>query len=314
MSPMNAENSLIYHTGALGDFLTTIPSLRFWKTRHKNERVVLVGKSSIGEFAKDIGLVDESYAVDDKRLLPLFLDNFSPDAEKILSPFQTAILFTAPDSPVIKNIRQSGIPSLYSQPPFHATTDKTHISDYHLSLFIDPQSLVPAEKIPFITPIKAWLKKSLTIIPERQTPVALHPGSGSKKKNWPFERFLAVADAMRKKNMAIVWLLGPAEEGVSVPSDDIVVSNQPLSLCAALLSRCRVFVGNDSGMAHLAAAVGCRTIALFGPSDPMVWAPRGKDVRIIYKQKSCSPCHPAPPSCDGGCMTAITVEEMLDEI
>jgi heptosyltransferase III len=288
--------ALLYHTGALGDFITTVPALRFWKARNNNERLVLLGKPSIGEFAEDIGLVNETYGVDGKRFLPLFHDKFSPEAGKILSPFQTAILFAVPDSPVLKNVRHSDITAFYWQPPFPATKDKLHITDYHLSLFTDPQLLKPAEKIPRITPSETSLKNSFAIIPEHLSPVALHPGSGSRKKNWPFERFLTVADAMREKSIPVLWLLGHADEGFDIPSGDMVVSNQPLSLCAALLYRCRIFIGNDSGIAHLAAAVGCRTIALFGPSDPLIWAPRGRDVRVI---------------CNGNDLTAITVEKVL---
>jgi len=310
-------SALVYHSGALGDFITTIPALQYWKTHHKNERLVLLGKSSIGEFAKDIGLIDEVYEMSGTRFMPLFSDSFSSGANKFLSPFQTAILFAAQDSPIIRTIRQSTIQSLYWQPPFPAAKDKIHISDYHLSLFIDPQLLDPEAKSPHISLSAATMKESFTIIPGKCSPVALHPGSGSGKKNWLFERYLSLADAVRKKGMPVVWLFGPADDGFDLPSGDIVVSNKPLALCAALLSRCCAFIGNDSGMAHLAAGVGCRTVALFGPSDPMVWSPRGRDVRVIYKHKTCSPCHrssAAPLSCDNGCLTDITVEEVLDDI
>jgi ADP-heptose:LPS heptosyltransferase len=309
-------STLAYHSGALGDFLTTVPALSFWKKRAGKARLVLLGKPSIGEFAKDTGLVDEAYDVNDKRFLPLFLNDFSSETDTILSPFQTAILFAVPDSPILKNIRNAGIPSLYWQPPFPA--ERLHAIDYHLSLFTDPKLLDPEEKIPRISPPEKRLEQSRKFFTENLLPVALHPGSGSRIKNWPFECFLLVAEVLRKKGTPILWLLGPAEEGIEVPAQDIVVSNQPFALCAALLSRCRAFIGNDSGMAHLAAAAGCRTVALFGPSDPDVWAPRGKDVHVIYKNKPCSPCHrtPAgiPTSCDNGCMNGITVEEVFDKI
>jgi ADP-heptose:LPS heptosyltransferase len=312
---LTAMATLVYHTGALGDFITAVPALSLWKARNKNHRLVLLGNPAVGEFAKDAGVVDDYGDVDDYSFLPLFLDDFSPDVNKILSPFHAAILFAAPDSPVISNFKQSGIKKLFWQPPFPAS--RTPAVDYHLSLFTDPQSLEQAEKVPRFTFPETLLKKSLNVIPEHQTPVALHPGSGSRKKNWPFERWLLLAESLRKKRIPLVWLLGPAERRVAVPSHDYAVVNQPLSLCAALLSRCRAFVGNDSGMAHLAAAAGCRTVALFGPSDPAVWAPRGRDVRVIYKPKPCSPCHrsaTAPLSCDKDCMRAITVEKVLDNI
>ncbi|MGA2507757.1 MAG: glycosyltransferase family 9 protein [Chitinispirillaceae bacterium] len=291
---------LIYHAGALGDFITTIPALRFWKNKNRSERFFLLGKSSIGEFAKDIGLIDEMLDVDSARSAPLFSDDFSSQAGELLAPFKTAILFAAPGSPIISTIRQSTIQSLYWQPSFPATDSRIHLSDYHLSLFTDPQSLGPEAKQPRIAPSAASIKKTLDILPENCSPVGLHPGSGSRKKNWPLERYLLLADKIRKKGISVLWLLGPAEAGFNVPPNDIIVSNRPFALCAALLSRCCAFVGNDSGFAHLAAGVGCRTIALFGPSDPIVWSPRGRDVCVI---KSSNPC-----------MTAITVEEVFNEI
>jgi heptosyltransferase III len=314
---MITASALIYHTGGLGDFITTIPALRFWKARHENEQLVLLGKVSIGIFAQEIGLIDGMLDVDGAQIAPLFSEYFSSAAEKILPPFLTAILFAAQDSPIINAVRRRGIPSAYLQPPFPAAEDKIHIIDYHLSLFTDPQSLDSAKKIPHVTPSEIALKKSLTLVPEHLSPVAIHPGSGSRKKNWPFERFLSLADVLRKKGIPFLWLLGPADDGFTLPSVDIVVSNQPLTLCAALLSRCRTFIGSDSGMAHLAAAVACPSIVLFGPSDPAVWSPRGKNVSIFYTHKSCSPCHRSatvPLSCDNSCMAEITVEDVVNEI
>jgi heptosyltransferase-3 len=312
---ITAMATLVYHTGALGDFLTTIPALRYWGSRNKGDELVLLGLPSIGEFAQDIGLIDDVLDVNSSRFLPLFSERLTPETENILSPFQTAILFATPGSPVINSCRQSGIKNLFWQPPFPSA--RIHAIDYHLSLFTDPSTVPVEKKYPAIIPSGQSIAASTEMLPPDISPVAIHPGSGSRKKNWPFERWLLLADALRKKRVPLLWLLGPAEEGFEVPAHDSAVSNQPCALCAAIFSRCRAFVGNDSGMAHLAAAVGCRTIALFGPSDPAVWAPRGRDVRIVYKQKSCSPCHPppsAPPPCDRNCMTAITVEEVLEGI
>jgi heptosyltransferase-3 len=312
---MKNEAALIYHTGALGDFITTIPALRYWKNRNKTAAAVLLGRSPIGLCAQENGLIDEVYEVNDKKFLPLFYDDFSPEAGSVLSAFQTAILFSSPDSPIVNHARQSGIPSLYWQPPFPA--ERMHTTDYHLSLFTDPQLLCAAEKTPRIIPSEKLPENKLEFNPDNLSPVALHPGSGSRKKNWPFERFVSLADTLRRKGHHVVWLVGPAEQDISFPIMDLLVSNQPLSLCAALLARCFAFVGNDSGMAHLAAAVGCRTVVLFGPSDPAVWAPRGRDVRIIYKKKPCSPCHRTPArckECDGDCLSAITVEDVFEKI
>ncbi len=110
--------------------------------------------------------------------------------------------------------------------------------------------------------------------------VALHPGSGSRAKNWPFALFV---DSARRLSPARPWLLvlGPAEGDVVPPSDALVGRALPLRRLGAVLARAGVFLGNDSGVAHLAAACGTRTLALFGPTDPAQWAPVGRAVRAL---------------------------------
>jgi heptosyltransferase-3 len=105
--------------------------------------------------------------------------------------------------------------------------------------------------------------------------VAIHPFSGSAKKNWPLERFRELA---RRLPWPVEWFAGPEEElegAVRIPD---------LYDLACRLACARLYIGNDSGITHLAAAVGTPVIALFGPTDPAVWAPRGARVTVIGKQ------------------------------
>ena len=110
--------------------------------------------------------------------------------------------------------------------------------------------------------------------------LAVHPGSGSRAKNWPLERFVAAARALAGGRP---WLLvrGPAEEALPCPPDAADAFGWPLRVLAAALGRAGLFLGNDSGVAHLAAACGTRTLALFGPTDPGRWAPVGPAVAVI---------------------------------
>ena len=110
--------------------------------------------------------------------------------------------------------------------------------------------------------------------------LAVHPGSGSPAKNWPLERFAAVARGLCG---AHPWLLvrGPAEEALPRPSGAVEADGWPLRVLGAALSRAGLFLGNDSGVAHLAAAAGTRTLALFGPTDPAQWAPVGPAVATL---------------------------------
>jgi ADP-heptose:LPS heptosyltransferase len=110
--------------------------------------------------------------------------------------------------------------------------------------------------------------------------VAVHPGSGSPTKNWPPERFATVATRLAAGHP---WLLvlGPAEAQISDLEGSVVARNWPVRTLGAALSRAGLFLGNDSGASHLAAASGAPTLALFGPTDPALWAPVGPSVATL---------------------------------
>ncbi len=99
----------------------------------------------------------------------------------------------------------------------------------------------------------------------------IHPFSGSPRKNWPLENFRRLAEAL----VSVRWCAGPEEtlEGATRFDD--------LYDLACWLATARLYIGNDSGITHLAAAVGAPVIALFGPTDPAVWAPRGPRVHVV---------------------------------
>ena len=130
--------------------------------------------------------------------------------------------------------------------------------------------------------------------------LAIHQGSGSAAKNWSKERFLTLAQRLAGERR---WLLvlGPAERetGVAPPPAALVARELPLRVLGAILSRAGLFVGNDSGITHLAAAAGAPTLALFGPTDPSVWAPLGPNVRAVHRT--------------GDAPAALSVEEVLEE-
>ncbi len=119
----------------------------------------------------------------------------------------------------------------------------------------------------------------------------IHPFSGSPKKNWPLERFRALAERLP---MPVRWCAGPEEE-----LDDAVRFESLWDL-ACWVAAAGLYIGNDSGITHVAAAVGTPVVALFGPTDPCVWAPRGPCVRVI---RAVEP---------GGVMDSIAVEPVAE--
>ena len=120
----------------------------------------------------------------------------------------------------------------------------------------------------------------------------IHPFSGSPRKNWPLERFRELAERLP---FPVEWCAGPEEELAGA------VRFTDLYELACWLATARIYIGNDSGITHLAAAVGVPVAAIFGPSDPVVWAPRGDRVFVIVGKPA-------------GKLEEITVEQVLDQV
>jgi heptosyltransferase III len=107
---------------------------------------------------------------------------------------------------------------------------------------------------------------------ERRASIVIHPFSGSPRKNWPLASFEEVA---RRSPLPVEWTAGPDE------ALDRATRFENLFDLARWLAGAALYIGNDSGITHLAAAVGIPVIALFGPTSPDIWAPRGPNVTVL---------------------------------
>ena len=110
----------------------------------------------------------------------------------------------------------------------------------------------------------------------------IHPGSGSPRKNWPIERFVELDRRLVALGHRVAWIRGPAEadppEEISL---DRVIDRPSLQTLASCLGESRLYVGNDSGVSHLAGAVGAPAVVLFGPTRASVWRPDGPRVQVV---------------------------------
>ena len=165
-----------------------------------------------------------------------------------------------------------------------------HVSHW-LARALEPLGLAAAEDPPPLSFTRAEREEA-----ERRVAglspgfLAMHPGSGSTAKNWPAERFLEFARrwtgaGARGEGSEAPFLLsiGPAEaeRGFPAPAAAVVARDWPLRVLGAALARAGLYVGNDSGGSHLAAAAGAPTLAIFGPTDPALWSPIGPHVRCL---------------------------------
>jgi ADP-heptose:LPS heptosyltransferase len=153
-------------------------------------------------------------------------------------------------------------------------------------------------------------------LPGRGPWLALAPGSGNPLKNWPLSHYFEVSRALAWEfKLEVVWFAGPAEHAwlpylgaLAGAQGQVLAAGFPLPTVAALLARALLYVGNDSGLTHLAAAAGVRRVlALFGPTSPRIWAPPGEQVSVLQ-----APCQDAP--CAQGreisCVRARCLEQL----
>jgi ADP-heptose:LPS heptosyltransferase len=124
--------------------------------------------------------------------------------------------------------------------------------------------------------------------------VVLHPGSGGTRKCWPLERFVEVVYHLWQRQRTVLILAGPAEEerlvrlrsllhAYPLPGQCEYLIDVPLLTVAQRLQLCQCYIGNDSGLTHLAAMLGLPTLALFGPSNPITWHPPGPSVTVLHE-------------------------------
>jgi heptosyltransferase-3 len=255
---------------------------------------------------------------------PLFADGPLPPAlQARLAPFQLALIFSPnPGTPVPARLRQAGIAAVHWAPSFPengreavAAVQARHLAG--LGLRLEPESFrlalpvtAAAEEIPELPGPGAWL--------------AVAPGSGQAGKNWPLSHYYAVSRALAwEHKLGVVWLAGPAEaawrsylQGLAAAQGHFLLAKVPLARLAAVLARCRLFLGNDSGLTHLAAALdGPEVVALFGPTDPRVWAPPGERVRLLTGSCPEAPCARGReiPCAEPRCLPDLSPEQVLEE-
>ncbi len=151
--------------------------------------------------------------------------------------------------------------------------------------------------------------------------VAICPGStNSRAKRWPAERFAAVADMLVERTGAEVVLVGAAEE-LEISEEVarhmraravVLTGRTDLAQTAAVLKASDLLVTNDTGPAHVAAAVGCPVVVIFGPTNPVTTRPFSDTAEVVRRPPDCAPCMLRDCPIDHRCMTAVTPEDVFE--
>lgn len=305
------ERILIIHQGALGDFICALPALECLRRAFPHAHMTLMGYPRILELVENRHYADTVVSVDRAEFARLYgaCRDYTPFLRDFFGTFQLIGVFGLARHPFVDNVQALSHATVVMISPFPSQGEAIHTVDHLLSL---PRSLgLPVQSnLPRLYPSQSDRETAEGVLANHGIDpdgllIAVHPGSGCPAKNWSLANFLDLAKRLFAACQAqVLFLVGPGE--VEIEKDlrrplgsrlPVIFDGFPLPQVAAILERCQVFVGNDSGMTHLAAAVGAPVVAIFGPSDPIRWAPKGSEVRIIQNAVSCSPCEREAMSC-----------------
>ena len=243
---------LIIRPGAIGDFIVALPAM---------ERL-RAGYTEVWTAGVNVPLA--RFANHARPIVTAGLDRLgivdAPEVVERLRRFDSIVSWYGANRPEFRELTASlGLPFT-----FHAALPAepgTHAADFFLSQVGAERGGIPRLEMPPLP---------------REDFAVIHPFSGSPRKNWPLERFQELAERLQRR-MPVCWCCGPEDERPGA------VRIADLYELARWLSTARIFIGNDSGVTHLAAAAGTPVVVLFGPTDPGVWAPRGPKVRVIAR-------------------------------
>lgn len=318
--PTDMPRVCVLFPGALGDFVCFLPAL------HQLADSIAVDLFARAEYAAIVTPAVTVRSLERYELRQLFTDDGAADprVQQFFSGYAAIYSWFASQQPVFVEQIQKASHQRTRIFPFRPDNLTIHQADYYLSCLAskreEPQTLEPL--VALRADALLWCDAFFCSHRLAGAPVlVMAPGSGAREKNWPEAHYLKVTQWWRQQFVGkVVVVVGPVEaerRGFEhlLPSCT-VASGLDLAQLAALLAHCDVYIGNDSGVSHLAAAVAARTVAIFGPADERQWAPRGPRVSILRRQIACSPCG------DGvmkrcphlSCLAELTSAEVIHEL
>jgi heptosyltransferase III len=274
---------LVIFPGALGDLICLVPTLEALARRHRGASLELMARSELAEFAVRRTAVTRGHSIDRREMSELFNGETSrsEEARRFFGEFIRVHSFFAADNHAYREALSEVCRAEVSFHPFRPTADG-HVAAAYLRSIGEETARLEADITLLPEDLAAARRRLQAEGLEPRNFALLFPGSGSPKKNWPPQRFATLA-AMLPRKVAVA--LGPAERGLEpffARSGAALIREPELGELAAIAAQCSFFIGNDSGVSHLAAASGARGVAIFGPTDPVRWRPLGA-VRAIRR-------------------------------
>jgi heptosyltransferase-3 len=315
---------LVIFPGALGDLVCFLPALAAISRRHPGASVELMVRFELGRLVVGRSVVARAHSIDGREVGALFTDEASVSARRFFSDFERIYSFFASDDLRFRSLLVAATDGVVSFHPFRPGGDG-HVAAGYLRAIGEAD--LPIE--PRIEPTAGDIAAAARVLEKSKCDsanlVVIFPGSGSPGKNWPADKFAALASMVARRGAhpfyfvphptladerrplpiegegktaldsagrplpkqgegkSCVVVLGPAEAGLEPrfrESGLPVLKDLDLPTVAAVARLASAFVGNDSGVSHLAAAVGASGVVIFGPTDPARWRPLSARGRI----------------------------------
>lgn len=274
---------LIIRGGAIGDFILTLPAIAALRQQFPQAHLEVLGYPHIVQLAQAGGLVDRVQAIEARGLAGFFARNgeLSEVLRDYFSEFNIIVSYLYDPDEIFKTnvARCSRGQFIVGQ----------HRPDEYEPVHAAKVFLKPLERLAIFdadsTPRLALDPRPSTL----DSVLALHPGSGSERKNWPEENWAELIARLINETPINLLLIGGEAEGERLqrlaaalpPTRCNVAMNLPLVELAQRMKSCRGFVGHDSGITHLAAALGLPATVLWAHTVEEIWRPQGAHVTVL---------------------------------
>ncbi len=287
-------NIVVIRQGAIGDSLLSFPVLAALRARSRDPHITFIGNPNTLQLAKTWGIAEEVFNYEDRQWDEVFSSEGiqSANLRDLFQQTDFVICWATDRGGVVKpNLLRAGVKEVIIG-PWCGTEDATkHMVEY----LTEPLGLQVNVR-EYVVSTTGWSNGFRPYNP----PIAIHPGSMATVRCWPIASFAAVINKLLRLNYPVLLLLGPSEDRLlkelgkhlSRPRQAEMLSvlqKAPMLEVAQRLQQCRFYLGNDSGIGHLAGMLGIPTLILFGPTSPsamspVVMHPVGPHVEVIQEK------------------------------
>jgi heptosyltransferase-2 len=317
---------LVIRGGAIGDFILTLPAIAALRRQFPRAHLEVLGYPHIAQLAVAGGLADRVQPIEARGLAGFFArnGNLEPDLMDYFSEFDLVISYLYDPDEIFKtNVIRCLVKQFIVGPHRPDETERLHATQVYLKpleqLAIFDADSVPRLKVGQASRLPhertgasgAELPGNVSFADagrrDARPPLIFHPGSGSEKKNWPETKWAGLIQQVMATTRWNLLLVGGEAEGECLrrladalsPARCSIAQSLPLAELALRIQSCAAFVGHDSGVTHLAAAVGLPCVVLWADTLEEIWRPQGERLVILKEIAG---------------VRAISVEKVMDEL